>query len=670
LNSRGEYLRSEHFEFSADVTQKETRINSLFTELHNLYNKKKPILEDDLERELYKEESYLFVNEHDLIFNDVSKKWYPAKYKYLTTEIHIDTLPGALDALNTVHAFIREMERTGKSSIAPLKELGAKIKARSYHKLSDWDFPDGASIDKNEQTVDNHIHELTGLSNVKVEKHQDDVEREKYKEETQLLVNEHNLVYQEFTAWYNEKHDYLTHKEDINTLPEALTALNFLNSYIRENERYDSTFVATLKQLGHKINDRAYHGLTHWDFPNKSAIDKVESDVDSHLAELHELCNQKRVVLEDDKRREEEKERLRLLFASQASNFKAYENEVVNAAVVTHFGFSLKEVENFNHELEKIDSTIHSDVSNKRSDYEDTTRQLEGFHVTDNVYTNLSVNDLQKSESRMNECMQSRRQRYEAELERQRYNDQLCQRFAQLIDPLFQFIADGKEAITTSKGSLEQQLELVLHKLSTREEDGKGLDKIRELSAEMDKRKITHNEHTSLTVKDIDVQWEQYKLFLQNKEKQIRDEIELEKLRGLTPEDLREIEDNFKLYDKNQNGYLETSELKTCLYSLGEERSKANIEELITKFGDGKKLLYEQFFELMVQVLGDSDTLEEVILGFKLINRTQDGAPPVAIPAKLSQVMEDQFIAYIMETGHTLEDGIDFVQWTEQIFSR
>jgi len=83
-----------------------------------------------------------------------------------------------------------------------------------------------------------------------------------------------------------------------------------------------------------------------------------------------------------------------------------------------------------------------------------------------------------------------------------------------------------------------------------------------------------------------------------------------------------------------------------------------------------KKLLYEQFFELMVQVLGDSDTLEEVILGFKLINRTQDGAPPVAIPAKLSQVMEDQFIAYIMETGHTLEDGIDFVQWTEQIFSR
>jgi len=115
---------------------------------------------------------------------------------------------------------------------------------------------------------------------------------------------------------------------------------------------------------------------------------------------------------------------------------------------------------------------------------------------------------------------------------------------------------------------------------------------------------------------------------------------------------------------------LETGELKTLLYSLGEERSKAQIEEFVQKFGDGKKLLYQQFFELMVQLLGDSDTLDEVILGFRLINKTPEGQPPVASPVKLSKVMEDQFVHYIIETGHTLGDGIDFVQWTQQIFSR
>jgi len=72
----------------------------------------------------------------------------------------------------------------------------------------------------------------------------------------------------------------------------------------------------------------------------------------------------------------------------------------------------------------------------------------------------------------------------------------------------------------------------------------------------------------------------------------------------------------------------------------------------------------------MVQLLGDSDTLDEVILGFRLINKTPEGQPPVASPVKLSKVMEDQFVHYIIETGHTLGDGIDFVQWTQQIFSR
>jgi len=356
------------------------------------------------------------------------------------------------------------------------------------------------------------------------------------------------------------------------------------------------------------------------------------------------MQSKKRETLENDKAREEKKEELRLKFASQASNFKAYENEVVTQAGVTHFGFTLKEVEHFQAELHKIDSGIQNDVHAKKSAYEDTVHQMKTFNITDNVYTSITVNDLVKSEGHINDSVGSRLKRYEAELERQRFNDKLCQNFAQLVEPLSKLISDTKEAITSSKGNLEQQLELVVSKLATRDHDGSGIAQIKELASKMEERQITHNEHTSLTVKDVEVQWEQYKLFLENKEKQLRDEIELARLRGLTQDDLKEIEDNFKSFDKNDNGYLETSELKTCLYSLGEERSKAQIEELVNKYGDGKKLMYQQFIDLMVQVLGDSDTLDEVILGFKLINRVPDGHAPVASPVKMSKLMEDQYV--------------------------
>jgi len=382
------------------------------------------------------------------------------------------------------------------------------------------------------------------------------------------------------------------------------------------------------------------------------------------------LTHRKTKRHEDDVERERHKEKLRLLFSSQASNFKAFQSDVVTSAVVTHFGFTLKEVENFERELDQIDSHVQHEANTKKDEYDDTRRQMDDFKIKDNVYTTISMDDLKKLQAQITECLSQRRKRYNTELERQRFNDQLCQKYASYAEPLSKFIIDVKESITTHKGNLQEQLELVIIKLETRDLDGEVIGDIIKLAAQIEERKITHNEHTSLTVKDIEVLWEQYKLFLENKLKQIKDEIELEKLRGLTPEDLKEIEDNFGLFDKNKNGFLEKSELKTCLYSLGEERSKANIEELINKYGDGKKLLYQQFFELMVQVLGDGDTKDEVISGFRLINRLPDDQPPVASPEKLGKVMENEFISYIMETGETLGDGVDFVQWTEQIFSR
>lgn len=65
----------------------------------------------------------------------------------------------------------------------------------------------------------------------------DDEERERYIEATNLLVIEHDLCHKGFLDWYYNKHQYLSHKEEIDTLPEALSALNTLESYVRENEK-------------------------------------------------------------------------------------------------------------------------------------------------------------------------------------------------------------------------------------------------------------------------------------------------------------------------------------------------------------------------------------------------------------------------------------------------
>jgi len=435
-------------------------------------------------------------------------------------------------------------------------------------------------------------------------------------------------------------------------------------------KRVVRTSVVSLKNLGQTIKNRAYHKLSNWTFPQYELIDSREKDVDDKLGDLQSQCTKKRNTLDEDKKREEEKERLRLLFANQASEFKAWESDVLSAAEVTHFGFTLKEVEAFAHTLDKIDGDIQHSGNARKADYEDTNAKLKNLNVRDNVYTVYNTSHLVEARSKVDSAVATRRQRFNEELAVQRYNDQLCQKFSKLVEPLAKFIRDGKEAITSSSVSLEEQLGLVNSKLATRDHDGRVLADIQTVAREMDERKITHNEHTTLTVKDIQVQWDQYKLFLNNKKEQIENEIELAKLRGLTPDDLKEIEDNFQTYDKNHNGHLDTNELKACLYSLGEERKKSDVDGLMKKYGDGHNLTYPQFFELMIQVFGDLDTKEEIALGFKLINRVPEGNPPVAVREKLANVMQDEFVNYILTTAPPRDDGVDFSVWIEDVFSR
>lgn len=98
----------------------------------------------------------------------------------------------------------------------------------------------------------------------------------------------------------------------------------------------------------------------------------------------------------------------------------------------------------------------------------------------------------------------------------------------------------------------------------------------------------------------------------------LEEEIEHHKLRGVTPEQFKEIETTFKQFDDDNSGFIDrkvkycgifteiSQELKACLYSLGEEKNKTEIEEIMKKYGnkDGKGIIFEKFREFMIDVLG------------------------------------------------------------------
>jgi len=391
-----------------------------------------------------------------------------------------------------------------------------------------------------------------------------------------------------------------------------------------------------------------------------------EGEIDDKWSSLSSLSAQKKKVLEADLARETEKERLRMEFAHLAAEFVRWTKETSDNVAVSQFGFTLEEVESYQAILDKQNQEINNTAQSKKADCEKVHKQGRDMVVKENVYTKLTPDDLGKAVASLSTAMTSRNTAYKTELDRQRANDALCKQFASLAEPFVKWISEQKEVITNAKSELEAQLKHVDGRISTLATDGAKLKDIVESQKKIDAAGITNNRHTTLTSKDVEVQWDQWKSFLQKKKKMVEEAIEHNRLRGITQEQLKEIEMNFKQFDANKSNNIDKKELKACLYSLGEEKSRTEIETIMKTYGVNGAISYDGFKQFMITILGVSDTKEDILNSFVLIGK----GDKVAKVDKMEMVMEDKDIQYIKETAPKAADGYDYVKWTDSIFSR
>jgi len=119
-------------------------------------------------------------------------------------------------------------------------------------------------------------------------------------------------------------------------------------------------------------------------------------------------------------------------------------------------------------------------------------------------------------------------------------------------------------------------------------------------------------------------------------------------------------------FDADGDETINKKELKACLYSLGEEKTKSEVEAILAKFGTDGKIGRDNFREFMINILGDSESKESILLGFRLINRGSE----VAVHEKLSMVLSEDDVGYIEKTAPKANSGWNYQAWTDDVFSR
>jgi len=293
------------------------------------------------------------------------------------------------------------------------------------------------------------------------------------------------------------------------------------------------------------------------------------------------------------------------------------------------------------------------------------TRWLGWVYDRPKTPTQSSPPPTYNSQDTMAAAVAERKANYDAELARQRRDDKLCKEFAGFADPFCKTIQDNKHVVDAVREDLKSGVASINKYMSEKPQLDSTLPKLQDLQKQMDGFGILYNRYTLVNAVDAAGQHEMYSVFMPSKLKSFSDEIDYRELRGVTREQYLEMERQFAAFDKDGSKKLCAREFKACLYSMGEERGKKQIVEIMTRFGSGTGkdmcMTYDQYKEWMIIQLGDSDTLDEVQTGFQLINRGKQEADDEL----MAVVLENNDIAYIKSTHAN-----DYKGWTAAVFAR
>jgi hypothetical protein len=238
-------------------------------------------------------------------------------------------------------------------------------------------------------------------------------------------------------------------------------------------------------------------------FESPSDITSREKTVDATWAELSSLEQQREKQLKELLALEVRKEDLRLEFADIAGDTSRTINEGLlkigtAAEQKTLCGSTLEEALAYGKLIAAEDAALVAALNAKKAAYEKVAAEMDKVSCRDNPYTDLSVASLGALRAKLDGAVADRVSVHAAELAEQQASDSLCKQFADVAIPLSKSIATQTAEVLATGSAPEAQLALVNQRLATVDGEAAQVAQATQLEAQIHKRKIAINVHTTL----------------------------------------------------------------------------------------------------------------------------------------------------------------------------
>ena len=622
------------------ITAAHDAADALMARLREACAAKQAVLDDDLARELYAEKTRLLAGRH-VEGGSKCATWAGEKAAFLQSDLVVHSIREAQVGTSLLEAYGSEMERFTAISVASLKALGEEVLARQYKtELSAYVYERPEEIREREAEVDEHWAQLATLSAARAKTLADLLARELRKEELRIEFADAAEGLKRFgvdvvarIGTQAEQKLLFGHTlAEVEAYGPKLAAGDEATAarLAEERARIDAlvTEMAGLVRATEQF-DRAQEEAATAALDDSLTVDDADADPKDAEAALAGLVSPQTV-------------RRRRFNTLTKSIKKAFGKGKKKQTALLR--------------LQEVGESSDADVGGAP------------WPEPANPYTEVTVDVLSHWRDEVATAAAERRTVYEAELARWREDDAMCKQYAELAVPPADSAAALSAALSESSGTDEAQLaEVQGATASIAAEEGK-VPEIEAQHAAITARGVTINPYTVVTPEDVGQGLANVKAMATQKEAYLAALIEFKKLKGISQEQYDEMEALFKDHDRDSSNSIDAKELRSCLYSLGEERAKSEIAGYVDKYGSGGKLSFVQFRELMVTLIGDVGTKPGVNEAFRMFS---GGWAFVTLEQLGELVAPDCVEFFAAEAAESEEgDGKNFEAWIDAVFAR
>lgn len=287
-----------------------------------------------------------------------------------------------------------------------------------------------------------------------------------------------------------------TKKKKIDNLEAAEQKLKAIEAFKQEYEQNKSR----LKDL-HDIKDEYCKNDGKDKEPITDRANKIQSDFDA----LNDLVNKKAASLGDSLAKQQAMEELRKKFAAAAKEYNYWVKDTVGDVSSTVFPDSLEGVENYKSELDANDASVTSTNDEKKANLDDLWEQEKAMGITNNPYTVFTNEDIATWHGSVNDALAERQKSYDAELERQKLNEEKRKEFAAAAQGFVDHLDSRTKEIDGLTGEPVGLIESIKSTYAEGNPEQEKLSALSNMQEEMGKMGIMENRHTPYTLPILQV---------------------------------------------------------------------------------------------------------------------------------------------------------------------